>query len=180
MQEDRDRDTGIVVIFFRYNDKKLSVRDTLAAIARQLLEDHDCAFGLVKTLYDNHIRRSTKPSKQELVVLLRQVTRQLKMCFVTLDALDEAPETVQLEIFQTLSTLRINIFATGRPEVLREQNLAEALFVEIMAQKEDIAILVRETVKKNHKFQRLLQANSQIVDWEGKVISTVQERSRGM
>ncbi|TFK27632.1 hypothetical protein FA15DRAFT_635561 [Coprinopsis marcescibilis] len=173
------QDCAVLVVFFRYTDK-ITARDTYAALVRQLLEDHPGVFDLVKSLYMKHDRHGTILSKVELIQLLREATNLLRRCFITLDAFDEAPKEVQLEIFQTLCSMKVNIFATSRPSILPKDVLAKAQVLEIVAQREDIEILVREKIKKNAEFRALLAEHSQTADWEAKIVSKVQERSRGM
>ncbi|TFK21950.1 ankyrin [Coprinopsis marcescibilis] len=129
-------DSCVVFIFFRHTDS-ITVKEALAIVARQLLENHHSVFALISAVYEDHTRQGTYPSKEELIILLRKDT--------------------QLEILQLLASLGFNALVTSRPSTLPADILQTALKVEISAQDEDIRTLV-----------------------EQRIISTIQEKSRGM
>ncbi|TFK28267.1 hypothetical protein FA15DRAFT_559893, partial [Coprinopsis marcescibilis] len=183
LQEYVDVSTGTACVafaFYRYSDQ-VSVKDILAALVRQLLEDHPAVYELVKVMYDHHNRRSTHPSKAELLNILQQTSRIFTRRFYTLDALDEMPNDVQVEILQALASLNANLFFASRPLTLPQVIGHRAAAVEISAQEEDIKILIERAIDQSSDFRHLLRhPSNQTGNWEEKVALAVREKSGGI
>ncbi|TFK24947.1 ankyrin [Coprinopsis marcescibilis] len=169
----------VAFVFFRHTDR-VTVRDVLASIVRQMVEDHTPIFALVKPIHGIHDLHGTQMSEEECLDVLRQASQMLARCFISLDAFDEAPKEVQLQILHILSSLNVNLLVTSRPSALPSEIVPRATVVEIVADNNDIKILIDETIRRNFEFRDLLRNQSGQLDWERRIISTVQEKSRGM
>ncbi|KAH6901147.1 ankyrin repeat-containing domain protein [Coprinopsis sp. MPI-PUGE-AT-0042] len=114
---DRSEDSICVAyIYFRYSDHtNATVKDFLAVLVKQTIERHPRYLPFLRTLYNRHIREGTQPSESELLHLLRLFTVLIEATFYFLDALDEAPPGVQLDLLEKLSSLNVKLFITSRP-----------------------------------------------------------------
>ncbi|KAH6911237.1 hypothetical protein BKA70DRAFT_55606 [Coprinopsis sp. MPI-PUGE-AT-0042] len=96
---------GFLCIRYR-NHTKFTVRDLLEVLVKQTVERHPASLPPCNELYDRHIREKTEPLVKELVGLLKRFTSELRMTtFYFLDALDEAPNDVQLDLLESLASL---------------------------------------------------------------------------
>jgi hypothetical protein len=102
-------------IYFRYSDHTTAtVAGLLEILVKQTVERHPHCLPLFDELYARHIREQTKPSEDELVDLLQQFASTMAT-FYFLDALDEAPTTIQIDIIEKLISLNVKLFITSRP-----------------------------------------------------------------
>ncbi|TFK24848.1 ankyrin [Coprinopsis marcescibilis] len=168
---------SVVFAYFRYTNP-ITVKDVLAALVRQNLEDHPAVYEFVKPLYDHHLRKGTHPSQEELFNLLKQIARSniFTMSFCVLDGLDEAPSDTQTDILSSLSSLGINFFITSRPLAALNHIVPEASFINITVKNADIALMLADRVNRSPAFKGLLNRD----DWHSKVLTKVLEKSSGM
>ncbi|KAH6911293.1 hypothetical protein BKA70DRAFT_1424037 [Coprinopsis sp. MPI-PUGE-AT-0042] len=111
-------DSSICVgyIYFRYSDHTtVVVRDFLEVLVKQTIERHSNCLPIFNDVYERHIRERSQPSEAELLRLLHRFTEVVEATFYFLEALDEAPPGVQLDIIKKLSSLNIKLFVTCRP-----------------------------------------------------------------
>ncbi|KAH6903560.1 hypothetical protein BKA70DRAFT_1227865 [Coprinopsis sp. MPI-PUGE-AT-0042] len=98
----------VAYIYFRYSDHTTAtVRDFLATLVKQTTERHPDCLALCVEPYNRHIREKTQPSEAELLQLLHCFSEVLEVMFCFLDALDEAPTNVQLDLLEKLSSLNL-------------------------------------------------------------------------
>ncbi|KAM0344005.1 hypothetical protein ACHAPU_007908 [Fusarium lateritium] len=114
-----DENTGIAYIYcdFSRSDEQ-TIENLLASLLKQLsLWRPDS----VKSLYDRHEKRKTRPDLSEILRTLQSVATMYSRVFVVVDAVDEYqasdPDRVKLlkEILQLQDFTSANIFATSRP-----------------------------------------------------------------
>ncbi|TFK21268.1 ankyrin [Coprinopsis marcescibilis] len=167
----------VVVAFCRYTDP-IPVKDILAAIVRQLLEDYPSTGQFIKPMYEYHKQRGTRPSQSELFELLENISTSgiFLKSFYVLDGLDEAPSDIQIDVLTSLSSLRINFFITSRPLDSLKEIVPTAVFIDIVVQDRDIEILVDQKTTRMPGLRKLLMIDG----WRDKVISKILEKSSGM
>ncbi|KAH6867454.1 hypothetical protein BKA70DRAFT_404599 [Coprinopsis sp. MPI-PUGE-AT-0042] len=103
-------------IYFRYsNHSKATVRGFLEILVKQTVERHPHCLPLFDEVCARHAREKTQLSEDELLSLLRQFSSTMLVTFCILDALDEAPPKIQLEIVDKLASVNtMKLFITSR------------------------------------------------------------------
>ena len=173
----KDKRICVAFAFCRYTDP-LTVEKILAGILRQILEDHPQTIAYIQPLHDHHSLRKTRPSKEELIGVLKAIltSNLFDQRFCSLDGLDEARSNTQFELLDSLSQLPINILLTSRPLHLLEGKAPTAEHFAIVVQDSDIEHLIKEKVRGMATLEMLL-AGDELKKW---VVNTVIEKSSGM
>jgi hypothetical protein len=112
---------GVAYIYFNYRrhwDQRLD--NIVSSLLRQLVQDQYPLPSKVKTLYFRHNDRGTRPSIDEMFVVLHDVVSIYPKVFIVLDALDECQTThgcraeFLSRIFGFQHKTGANLFATSR------------------------------------------------------------------
>jgi hypothetical protein len=148
--------------FRRHQEQK--AEDLLASLLKQLAKGQSSLPDSVKSLYESHKNKQTRPSFDEMSRTLRSVTANYSKVFIIIDAIDEC----QVEngcrtrflagIFGIQAECGINIFATSRfniPEIMAHFN--HDMSIEIRARNEDVAKYLDEHISQSGSV--LLKAN---------------------
>ncbi|KAH6896156.1 ankyrin repeat-containing domain protein [Coprinopsis sp. MPI-PUGE-AT-0042] len=167
--------TLVAFVYCRYTEP-LSIRDILAALARQIMEDHQHLSALLEPLFDHRSLRDMQPTQGELLALLHDVGKAFPTAHYILDGLDEAQPDIQYELVEVLASLGGNLLLTSRPLPLLKKVVPHIIFVDVVAEQEDIASLVAQRIAKCPAFDDLLTRTGS----KRSVISKVGERSQGM
>ncbi|KAH6911243.1 hypothetical protein BKA70DRAFT_1099651, partial [Coprinopsis sp. MPI-PUGE-AT-0042] len=149
-------------LYIRYSDHtKFTVRDLLKVLVRQTVERHPASLPLCKEIYARHMRENTQPSTRELFGLLKRFTSELiTTTFYFLDALDEAPADVQLELLETLTALNVKLFITSRPLKPLEAHFPTAHHFPIVARERDLDVHIGNELSRSMEIQAILAAAS--------------------
>ncbi|KAH6889061.1 hypothetical protein BKA70DRAFT_1409263 [Coprinopsis sp. MPI-PUGE-AT-0042] len=168
----------VCYVYFRYSDhSEVAVRSILEILVMQTLERHPECQALIEQTYARHLRERTEPTEEQLLSLLRQLTKGMTVTFYILDALDEAPTKIQLAILKTLASLDVKLFITSRPLKTVEASVPKAHIFHIVAQDADIDLHIAKGINENAELQRLLQVNPLLKD---EIVSTVKRNCGGM
>ncbi|KAH7113480.1 hypothetical protein B0J13DRAFT_533856 [Dactylonectria estremocensis] len=138
-----DESVGIAYLYcnFRRQDEQ-KAEELLASILKQLVQGQMSLPGSVKSLYDKHKDRRTRPLLDELSRTLQSIAGIYSKIFILIDALDEYQATDRKrglsEIFELQAKCRASVFATSRfiPEVTEKFNGRPSL--EIRASEQDV------------------------------------------
>lgn len=141
-----DPGVGIAFIYCSYKRQyEQSMEECLASILKQLLVKLDRMPCSIQNSYHQHKSRLSKPSIQELILMLQTVTSSYSKVYFVVDALDEyctAPNMLVLflnEIAQLQLSRDVNFLATSRPNIPNTTCFFEGKpAVEICAKEEDI------------------------------------------
>ena len=173
-----DTTVGIVYVYcnFRQKDDQ-KVDDLLLSLLKQLAESQYSLPGSVKDLYDQHKRKRTRPSLDEILRVLRSAATMCSRAFIIVDALDECQVSdgcrarFLSELF-SLQTHGVNIFATSRdiPDIL--DRFKTSVSLEIRATTDDVARYIeghigqlRSFVRENQQLQEEIKTGiSEAVD----------------
>ncbi|KAF5242673.1 hypothetical protein FANTH_8582 [Fusarium anthophilum] len=140
---------GIAYIYFNFRrGVEQTLSHLIASLIRQLAQQHCCAAGKVKDLYNTHTPGNTQATASELLDLLYSITMPswFSRLFVIVDALDECQSSGNIrtkfvsEMLRLQEKVKINIFATSRfiTEIERLFIQNGAVTVKIRASNEDI------------------------------------------
>ncbi|KAK6842242.1 hypothetical protein PG987_003102 [Apiospora arundinis] len=136
---------GICYIYFNYrHTDRQTLNDLMASLVKQLAHGQSSPNTIVRTLYDRHKDRKTRPSVAELRDTLHLVAREYSRLFVVVDALDECQTSdgCQSDFISELlglqTTVEANVLTTSRfiPEVA--VRFADTVQIEIRASDGDI------------------------------------------
>jgi ankyrin repeat domain-containing protein 50 len=177
--ESADGRICVCYVYIRYSDHgDLTVRSVLEILVKQTVERHpECAL-LAEQAYARHLREKTQPTEAELLQLLRQFTETTKATFYVLDALDEAPDKVQLDLIMKLASLNIRLFVTSRPMKFVEARAPSACSLTIFAQEEDLDLLISQEIARSPYFQDLVEKAGPSLREE--VVAAIKENCGGM
>jgi Cdc6-like AAA superfamily ATPase len=146
-QFEAHNDIAVVYLYCSFKrQQEQRLVDLLATLVRQLFQERSHLPGTVRSMYQRHVSRNTRPSIDELRDVLRSLTGTYSRVFFVVDALDECTnldrtcDVLLAELFQlqALSKDSMAILATSRfiPEILDQFRNATRL--EIRASEEDV------------------------------------------
>ncbi|KAH6901824.1 hypothetical protein BKA70DRAFT_1568315 [Coprinopsis sp. MPI-PUGE-AT-0042] len=168
----------VCYIYFRYSDHtKATTRLFLEVLVKQTLERHPGCLLLFNKVYARHIREKTQPSEEELLGLLRQFTSTM-VTFSFLDALDEAPTAIQIEIIQRLTSLNVKLFITSRPLKDVEAAFPNIHRFPIVARPSDIDLHVDKEIGLSGNLRAILEQGGTLLRDE--VYTSIKEKCGGM
>ncbi|KAH6867538.1 hypothetical protein BKA70DRAFT_1027315, partial [Coprinopsis sp. MPI-PUGE-AT-0042] len=147
-------------IYFRYsNHSKATVRGFLEILVKQTVERHPHCLPLFDEVCARHAREKTQLSEDELLSLIRQFSSTMLVTFCTLDALDEAPPKIQLEIVDKLASVNnMKLFITSRPLKSVEVRFPGAHRFCIVAQDQDIELHIDEEISRSADLREILDS----------------------
>ncbi|KAH6901131.1 hypothetical protein BKA70DRAFT_1158947, partial [Coprinopsis sp. MPI-PUGE-AT-0042] len=166
-------------LYIRYSDHtKVTVRDLLEVLVKQTIERHPTSLPLCNAVYARHIQEKTEPSTMELLGLLKRFSSELKLTtFYFLDALDEAPADVQLELLESLISLNVKLFITSRPMKLLEARFPNAHHFPIVAQDSDLDVHIGKEMSRSMELQAILTSASPGL--EGRITLAIKRKCSG-
>ena len=144
---DGDSDSGIVIAYlycnFRRQDEQ-RIEDLLASLLKQLSQGRQALPESIRSLYDQHKARRSRPSVDEISKTLQSVAATYSRVFILIDALDEClindgcRARLLSEIFELKTKHGANLFTTSRfiPDVIEKFKHDPSL--EIRANEEDV------------------------------------------
>ncbi|KAL7895629.1 hypothetical protein HDV64DRAFT_257366 [Trichoderma sp. TUCIM 5745] len=140
-----DSTVGIAYIYCNFKkQEEQTIYNLLASVLKQLAENQSRLHESVKSLYNRHKDKKTRPSLNEILTVLHSVIMTYTRIFIIIDALDECQasdgcrERLISELFNLQMRSGANIFTTSRiiPEIRDKFNRSKE--VEIRAHDEDV------------------------------------------
>ncbi|KAH6911265.1 hypothetical protein BKA70DRAFT_1099898, partial [Coprinopsis sp. MPI-PUGE-AT-0042] len=126
-----------------------------------------------------HIREKTEPSEKEVLGLLKRFTSELTTTtFYFLDALDEAPANVQLDLLDRLTSLNVKLFITSRPLKPLQARFPEAHHFPIVAQESDLDVHIGREMLRSMDLQAIIATASPGL--EGRITVAIKKKCSGM
>ncbi|KAH8586052.1 ankyrin repeat protein, partial [Bisporella sp. PMI_857] len=140
-----DSTTGIAYVYcsFRRQDEQ-TAKDLLTSVLKQLAQGQSLLPDSIRSLYDKHKNRRTRPSFDEVTEVLQSVAAMYSRLFIVVDALDECQTSngcrarFLADILNLQAKYRANIFATSRiiPEIM--EKFQGSISLEIRASEQDV------------------------------------------
>ncbi|KAK3367661.1 hypothetical protein B0H63DRAFT_504525 [Podospora didyma] len=177
---------GIAYLYCNFHRKaEQTTEGLLASLLKQLAQQRPSLPDPVKSLYEKHWKRQTRPSIEEISTSLQSVASAYSRVFVVVDALDECQVSegccsrLLSEIFALqASKCEANIFATARPVLEITTKFDESPSVEIRADDEDVKRYIEEHIKhKMPRLQELIQARPEL---ENNIKASITNSTKGM
>ena len=154
-------ETGIAYVYFNFQQQNEQQADrSLASLVRQLSWGCPVLPASVKSLYDQHQGKRTRPSLQQLSETLQSVAAAYSRVFIAIDALDEYRSSRNdrsaflREIFALQAKVAVNLFATSRviPDIASE--FKSAVSLEIRATDHDVRKYIKGNINQLPSFVR--------------------------
>jgi hypothetical protein len=140
--------TGVAYLycnFRRQNEQK--PEDLLASLLKQLVQQQSSMPESVKSIYDRHQEKQTRPSINEILKALHSVVAYFSRTFIIIDALDECQVFCNIllsAMFALQAQTQINLFATSRPIPEIMSHFEGCIWKDIRAQDNDVLSYVNE------------------------------------
>jgi Cdc6-like AAA superfamily ATPase len=140
-----DRSIGIAYLYCNFRRQhEQKVDDLLASLLKQLTQGRSSLPDTIKSLYDSHQDKRTRPSFDEISRALQSAVTMYSRVFIIIDALDECQvshncrKTFLSELFGLQAKSGANLFATSRfiPEIT--EKFQGSLSLEIRASEHDV------------------------------------------
>ncbi|KAH6884371.1 hypothetical protein BKA70DRAFT_140498 [Coprinopsis sp. MPI-PUGE-AT-0042] len=169
----------ICYIYIRYSDRAdLSVRNILETLVVQTVERHPDCVKVAQELYTRHLREKTQPTEPELLELLRQFSKVVAGTYYFLDALDEAPDRIQVDLVLKLASLNVRLFITSRPLESVQGRVPNAHCFPIVAQEHDLDLHINQEIARSRDLEILLEKVDPSLRAE--IVSQVKSKCGGM
>jgi hypothetical protein len=143
----KDVRVGIAYLYCDFRRKQEQTPENLlASLLKQLAQQQRSVPESVKRLHKDHKSKKTRPSIDEISMVLHSVVADYSRAFIIIDALDEcqvsggARAKFLSEIFKLQDKSCASIFATSRfiPDVKGEFERRKSILLEIRASNEDV------------------------------------------
>jgi hypothetical protein len=141
----KNDDIGVAYLYCNFRrQNEQNAEDLLASLLKQLSQRRSSLPGCVEKLYEDHKKKETRPSFDEISRALQSVVALYSRAFIIVDALDECKESngcrtrLLSEIFSLQSMKGANLFVTSRfiPEIT--EKFGGSLSLEVRAIDEDV------------------------------------------
>jgi hypothetical protein len=147
----KDKSVGIAYLYcnFRRKDDQ-DVQDLLASLLKQLSQQRSSLPDSVKSLYDRHKDKRTRPSLNEVSGVLQSVAVVYSRVFIIVDALDECQTSdgCRQRFLSGLLNLQakcgVNLFTTSRPIISIEKEFEGNSKLEIRANEGEVRRYLEE------------------------------------
>jgi Cdc6-like AAA superfamily ATPase len=140
---ENDSNVGIAYLYCNYRRQhEQSLEDLFASLLKQFIQEQPSIPDTVKTLYDRHRDKRTRPSLDEILGILQTVAVAYSRVFIIVDALDECQvsDGCRQRFLSSLLNLQAkcgaNLFATSRPISSIEKEFEGNSRLEIRASEE--------------------------------------------
>jgi hypothetical protein len=173
---------GIAYIYCNYKEKDAQTPvNLIASLWMQLVEDHGSLSTDVKDLYEECVKRGTRPPLSAVSrVLQSEITKYLKV-FVVLDALDEYSEsdgTRKLFLTEIRRLIpNISLLVTSRDIANIELEFQNAARLEIRANDEDVRSYLKSRIEGQPQLARHIEKDATLQD---AILDTIVKKANGM
>jgi len=144
-QFENDDNIGIAYLYCNYRRQhEQKPEDLFASILKQFVQEQNAIPDSVKTLYNRHKDRRTRPLPDEILGVIRSVAAAYSRVFIIVDALDECQisdgyrQRFLSGLFSIQAKCEANLFVTSRPISSIEKEFEGNPILEIRASKEDV------------------------------------------
>ena len=176
----RMTDTAVVCVFCNYAEQQSqSVQSVLENLLKQLLQASSAASKEAMDLYQEHSRRRTRPTENEVLLVLLSVFQTSSTVFVVIDALDELSTETRTSLLHSLCVFdsHAHFLITSRP--LQDITVSPPNLLEIVirADEHDVSTYV---VAKLQDEERLRSWSKDDKNLQKEIIEKVVGEAQGM
>ncbi|KAG9229619.1 hypothetical protein BJ875DRAFT_537610 [Amylocarpus encephaloides] len=144
---ENDGNVGIANLYCNYRrHHEQNLKDLFASLLKQFIQEQPSIPDSVKTLYDRHKDKRTRPLLDEILGILKTVMAEYSRIFIIADALDECQDSdgcrqkflSNLFQLQEKYGVHVSLFATSRPLSSIEKVFEGNSKLEIRVSEEDV------------------------------------------
>ena len=175
-------DVGIAFVYCNYNEKgDQTVTNLIASLLQQLIQRHPIVPNKIRTLYEQHICKRTRPTLAEYSELLRLELTSCPRAFVVVDALDECDDSSGTrssfiaDLLKLPPTTYLMITSRDLPSI--ESELGQFRRLEIRASDADVRIYLERRIATESRLKRHIQADPAL---ENTILETIVKKVEGM
>ena len=154
--------------------------DILASFVKQLAQDHESIiFPIVGPIYNDHKKKETRPSKDELQELLKKLLNLFEKTYIIVDALDEVPDDdTRHDLLEVLRSLPASLLLTSRPLSTLEQYHSNAAYIHIEAENwKDIEVFLEKQINSSPSLTTMLKGKEEV---KKEICAKLKHKSQGM
>ncbi|KAL4783586.1 nucleoside phosphorylase domain-containing protein [Aspergillus varians] len=164
----QDSDIRLAYVYFNYKRHGAQkLRDVMASLLKQLLEDQPHLCDRVRDLYHKHRPVNSRPSSDELMQVTQGLLASYSRVFFVIDALDECQtadtcrDMFVSALFNLQAAYNVNILVTSREIPDITEQFAGSPRLEIRARREDIEMYIDGRIAKS--MQPLLSTHRDMI-----------------
>lgn len=141
----RGENVGIAYIFCDHRSKlEQTPVNLIASLLKQLLQERRCIPHNLKSLYQLHSQKQTRPILDEVVKIFLSETSKYSRVFLVIDALDECPDDdgrrqvvlSKIRAIQAVGTINLMITSRFIPKIAQE--FQKSIQLEVRASDDDV------------------------------------------
>ncbi|KAJ7266774.1 ankyrin repeat domain-containing protein [Mycena rebaudengoi] len=173
---------GVACTYLNHKEMDMQTpKNILAGLWRQLIFGKPILLGSpAHSLYHKHLEKQTRPSVDEMHVILSSTVADYSKVYFIIDALDEYLETKRHVLLKHLAlylaALRpnINLLFTSRPHITPEMFFPSTPALEIRATEEDIRRYLDAQIENSFQLSKHVQSRPELCqEIENKIIGNV-------
>jgi hypothetical protein len=136
------------------------VRELVASLLKQFVQDHPVISEWVMDLYRKHYPGATSPSLNELMETLRKEVGRYSKVFIIIDALDELVEHNRGHLINYVQSLSntVNLMVTSRPLSSNGPIFRGAKSIDIRANEQDVREYIKHRILDSSRLSDLVEA----------------------
>ena len=151
LQKEWTNTSSVGYIYFAYKESaSQTVTNLLAALVRTSVESSGTMLSELEARYRETIRHGTRPTTDDILVLLKATMRKRDCNFIVVDALDEGDEheveklvSILRELLDTAASYNIKIMLTSRPSLRANHHFPRCHCLEVRANDADIETYIQ-------------------------------------
>jgi hypothetical protein len=177
-----EENVGIAYIYCSYKEQEdQNAVNLVTSLLQQLIQRNPVIANEIASLYNNHIKKGTRPTLAEWSKLLESEIRRASKVFIVVDALDECSDINNtkenfLNVIQRLRPI-IHLLVTSRQIPAIECEFEKAARVEIRASNEDITKYLESRIESGYRLMRHIKGDYAL---RQNIINTITEKTKGM
>lgn len=165
--EDSNHDKiGIAIIYLKYNDPEQTLKNLLASLLKQLIEEQDAVPDTLQALYERHCDHKTSLSAEGVAIALKAMIKTYSKTLIVVDGLDECSEENRWGLVEQLTQLHetVHIIITSRYLDSIREELKDFEQLEVKSHRSDIELFIDRQIRKNRNLRRVVQRNPRMRD----------------
>ncbi len=177
-----DTNIGIAYIYCNYKEAgQQSLTNLIASLVHQLVRRDSVLASDLASLYESHITKDTRPSRDEYAQLLQVAAASFTKVFIIIDALDECVENdgTRQDLLEELRKLQLKacLLVTSRDLPSIQRQLRSATRLEIQASDDDIMTYLCERISSSEKISMYVKRDPGLHEV---IVKTITGKARGM
>ena len=177
-----DEKTGMAFIYCNYKEKNDQIPvNLIASLLKQLVQTQAVIPSKLRSLYEQHSCRKTRPTLIECSELLRVELAAYSKAFIIIDALDECEETngTRRDFIAQLLRLppHVSLMITSRDVLSIQHKLSHFCRLEVRARDADVRTYLERRIEREERLIRHVEA---VPALRRTIVETIMKKVEGM